>query len=76
MVANDFPAFFLAHPGIARVYFNGATAERSFLKAVRPALEPRPLWFHRLPSTSPAHAALRYPQKLEAWRVIAGRGGA
>ncbi len=73
MAANDFPAFFLAHPGIARVYFNGAMAENCFHKHVRHLLAPCPLLFHRLPSTSPAHAALSYAQKLDAWRVVSRR---
>ncbi|MFM8331211.1 MAG: DNA-deoxyinosine glycosylase [Candidatus Methylumidiphilus sp.] len=69
--ANDFPAFFQVHPHISRVYFNGAMAEKSFHKHVRGLPNPQALQFQRLPSTSPAHAALRYKQKLEAWRVVA-----
>ena len=68
--ANDFKAFFLTHPGIADVFFNGATAEKYFHKYVRPLLEPNPLRFHRLPSTSPAHAAKTYRQKLAAWEAV------
>jgi len=68
--ANDFKAFFLTHPGIADVFFNGATAEKYFHKYVRPLLEPNPLRFHRLPSTSPANAASTYRQKLAAWQAI------
>lgn len=74
VAVNDFPAFFQAHPGIVQVFFNGAMAEKCFLKSVRPLLEPRlSLLFHRLPSTSPAHAGLTYAQKLEAWRLVVGR---
>ena len=68
--ANDFKAFFLTHTGIADVFFNGATAEKYFHKYVRPLLEPNPLRFHRLPSTSPAHAAKTYRQKLAAWEAV------
>jgi double-stranded uracil-DNA glycosylase len=71
MVANDFLAFFALHPRIRRVFFNGAKAENTFLRIVRPALAPDcPLQFARLPSTSPAHAALSVDKKLEAWRVV------
>jgi double-stranded uracil-DNA glycosylase len=67
---NDFTAFFARHPQIGRVYFNGAKAEQSFRKFVLgkqalPALE-----YCRLPSTSPAHAGMRYADKLQAWRAI------
>ena len=69
---NDFARFFRTHPGITSVFFNGATAERCFLKHVLPALPASAahLRLHRLPSTSPAHAGLSYAAKLEAWRVI------
>lgn len=78
VVANDFAAFFQQHPHIERVCFNGATAERYFTRHVQPILAPlsRPLPLHcvRLPSTSPAHAALAFADKLAAWR--AGLGNA
>ncbi len=70
MVANDFKSFLLAHPGIAHVFFNGATAEQAFRRLVLPELEQRTLTLLRLPSTSPAHATLSYQQKLQRWRVI------
>ncbi len=64
MVANDFGSFFDAHPAIDRVFFNGAAAERNF---VRLAGIDRPLRYRRLPSTSPAQT-MRYADKLRAWR--------
>jgi hypoxanthine-DNA glycosylase len=64
MVANDFGAFFDAHPEIDRVFFNGAAAERNFLRLARIH---RPLRYHRLPSTSPAQT-MRLEDKLRAWR--------
>ena len=66
--ANDFASFFLKHPHITHVFFNGSMAEKCFHKHVR--LEPRPLHYLRLPSTSPANASMRYEQKLRAWKVI------
>lgn len=71
ITANDFRAFFARHRKITRVFFNGATAERSFHQHVLPGLTAQPLQFTRLPSTSPAHATLSYAQKRMAWRVIA-----
>jgi hypoxanthine-DNA glycosylase len=68
--ANDFPAFFAAYPNIDRVFFNGGTAETSFRRHVLPVLGDKALRLVRLPSTSPAHAARSYPEKLAAWSVI------
>jgi hypoxanthine-DNA glycosylase len=67
--ANDFKAFFRAHPGITHVFFNGAKAEASFRRHVLARMSVR-LRYARLPSTSPAHASLAYRCKLAAWRVI------
>jgi len=68
--ANDFPGFFADHSGIGRVFFNGAAAEAAFRRHVLPGLGGRPLQLRRLPSTSPAHASLRYEDKLAAWSAI------
>jgi TDG/mug DNA glycosylase family protein len=67
--ANDFEAFFRAHPRVTRVYFNGAKAEASFRRHVLPRLRTA-LRYTRLPSTSPAHAGLPFRRKLAAWRAI------
>ena len=69
MMANDFGPFFAAHPGLRRICFNGATAEALFRRRVLPGLPlPPGCTVRRLPSTSPAHAALPYARKLELWR--------
>ena len=71
IVPNDFPAFFARHPGIRRVCFNGAAAERVYRKHVLPRLVmPQEPQYVRLPSTSPAHAGMPYAVKVQAWRVI------
>jgi hypoxanthine-DNA glycosylase len=67
---NDFAAFFAVHRGIAQVFFNGAAAETAFRRHVLPALSGLSLRLARLPSTSPAHAALRYADKLAAWSAL------
>lgn len=70
--ANDFETFFKKHPHITRVFFNGSKAEQSFKKLVLGKQQLPQLEFHRLPSTSPAHAGMRYADKLRRWRVIIG----
>jgi len=72
VVINDFERFFDAHPRIAHICVNGGTAQRLYVRRVRPILpDPLPaLPLHLLPSTSPAHASLRFAQKLERWRVL------
>lgn len=67
---NDFVSFFGRHPGITQVFFNGTMAESVFCKHVQPLLEPRLPDCRRLPSTSPAHASMRYEQKLGAWKAV------
>ena len=68
--ANDFASFFAGHPHITRVFFNGEKAEQSFRRFVLAKQELPALTFHRLPSTSPAHAGMRYAEKLQAWRAV------
>lgn len=68
--ANDFASFFAQHPQITQVFFNGSKAEQCFRKFVQEKQVLPPLQFHRLPSTSPAHAGMRYEDKLQAWRAV------
>jgi len=74
IVPNDFASFFAAHPRVVHVFFNGGAAERLFLRHVQPTLSDRDsaMTLERLPSTSPAHAALSLAQKIERWRVVRG----
>lgn len=64
MVPNDFGELFIAHPGIERIFFNGAAAEKNFNRLVRVAPD---VHYRRLPSTSPAQT-MRYEDKLTFWR--------
>jgi hypoxanthine-DNA glycosylase len=66
--SNDFASFFKNHPHITQVFFNGAKAEQSFKRSVLGKQKLPPLEFARLPSTSPAHAGMRYEEKLKAWK--------
>ena len=72
MVLNDFAQFFEQHPRINVVFCNGVLAEKTYLRRVKPILtEPfDSLPVIRLPSTSPAHAALSFEQKLAQWRQV------
>ena len=70
---NDFGGFLAVHPAIRHVYFNGAAAEANFRRHVLPELTGRELVLTRLPSTSPAHAARGYAEKLAAWSVIVAK---
>lgn len=70
--ANDFAAFFRAHPQIRRVFFNGRKAEELYRRFVLPGLgsEFEELDYECLPSTSPAHAGMNFATKLERWARI------
>lgn len=68
-VPNDLPGFLAAHPQVRHVFFNGAAAEACFRRHVLPRLDADALTLARLPSSSPAHAALSFERKLAAWRA-------
>ncbi len=72
VVANDFRALFRRCPAIRCVAFNGRTAGSAFSRLVRPRLEEplRDMAFVTLPSSSPAHAALSFDEKLARWRIL------
>jgi len=70
MRINDFAALFATCPGVRRVGFNGALAERLFRRAVLPTIERPVLALLRLPSTSPAHAGRSLAAKIEAWGAL------
>ena len=66
---NDFAAFLAAHPAIHRICFNGRKAESAWRRRVAPTLrDSQGLEYRLLPSTSPAHAGMRYRAKLKVWR--------
>lgn len=76
LAVNDFARFLRRHPGIAAVFFNGATAETLFRRHVLPDLPAgvaARLQCTRLPSTSPANASWSPLRKLSAWRAIGVR---
>ena len=72
MEANDFGAFYLAHPKVSHVFFNGGKAAETYKRYVLPQLGASYAYlrYERLPSTSPAHASLNFQQKLDIWRKI------
>ena len=72
VVPNDFGAFFATHPQVRRVFTNGGTATRLYRRLVLPYLSTswQALPLQPLPSTSPAHAAMRFEQKLAHWQAV------
>ncbi len=72
MKMNDFNMFFAEHSSVTHIFFNGGTAEHLYKKYIWPTLaaQHQSLVYTRLPSTSPAYAAMRYQEKLAAWRVL------
>ena len=71
---NAIPELLARHPELERIVFNGAPAEALFRRHVARKCGARlaALELVRLPSTSPAHAARTFAQKLAAWRKILG----
>lgn len=61
---NDIPTLLKTHPSIRRLFCNGRKAFEGMRKHF-PGIE-----CTALPSTSPAYAAMRFEQKLEAYRQI------
>lgn len=69
MIANDFVSFLKLNRSIRQIFFNGGKAEQVFKRYVMKQLEAAEisLNYQRLPSTSPAHAAMRYETKQQLW---------
>ncbi|MGI9293163.1 MAG: DNA-deoxyinosine glycosylase [Pseudomonadales bacterium] len=72
IIVNDFNKYFARHEKISWVFFNGGKSEQLYRKHVLPGLNEA--WQHitytRLPSTSPAMAALNLNEKIDRWRVV------
>ncbi len=66
--ANDFRRFFEAHAEIQLLAFNGRKAEDMFRRFVATDSPDNTVAHVRLPSTSPAYAAMPFSGKLSAWR--------
>lgn len=66
---NDFQGFLLRHTEIGMVCFNGVKAAELYRRHVLPALDAEFSTIRReiLPSTSPAHAAMPFSDKLKRW---------
>jgi len=67
---NDFARLFCEFPNICRVLFNGNKAADIFNRHVKRhgTFTDRPITYFCLPSTSPAHAGMRFEGKLTLWR--------
>jgi len=70
ILPNDFRALFDRCPRIVAVFCNGGTSYQCYRRHVLPTLPPEwaALPVTKLPSTSPAHAAMRPAEKLREWR--------
>lgn len=58
---TNLPGFIIEH-GIEKVFFNGNNAYLFFRRGI--GIAPKNI----LPSTSPAHAGMRFEEKLQRWR--------
>ncbi len=72
VVPNDFAAFIQSHPDIGLISFNGGKAADLYRRLVLPTLPERlrAIRTETLPSTSPAHAAMTFDDKLARWSAI------
>ena len=72
VTVNDFHTLFETYRRIKLVCFNGAKAAELFLRRVLPELngDCAHIGYERLPSTSPAHAAMPFEKKLERWSIV------
>lgn len=68
VVVNDFETFLQRYPSIERILFNGGKSAELFQRHAKPKLsKPEQLELIRLPSTSPANAAMRWEEKYQHW---------
>lgn len=72
IVANDLAVFLGEHEDVELICFNGAKAEQVFRKHILDTLNRVPATV-RMPSTSPAHAAMTVAEKTSQWRDAISR---
>ncbi|MDD1683497.1 MAG: DNA-deoxyinosine glycosylase [Methanoregula sp.] len=65
-VPNDIAGFVRAHPSVRLVALNGSKASRLYHRLARVPEIPSVA----LPSTSPAHAAVTFAEKVHRWNVV------
>ena len=72
VVPNDLTAFIESHPDIGLICFNGGKGAELYRRFVLPGLPAsvRAIRYETLPSTSPAHAAMSFEEKLSRWVAI------
>lgn len=58
------------NPGIGFIGCNGAQSYTQLKRSAPELFSKNPLVIARLPSTSPAAAAMRFEEKLAAWRIV------
>lgn len=70
-IANNFSDLLARQPRLTLIAFNGGTAAKLFRRHVATRLAPSIATIEQrtLPSTSRAHAAVRYEEKLQQWRT-------
>jgi hypoxanthine-DNA glycosylase len=72
VVPNDLASFIESHPGVGLICFNGGKAAELYRRLVLPGL-PATVYairYETLPSTSPAHAAMPFEEKLMRWAAV------
>ena len=65
-VPNDIAGFVRAHPSVRLLALNGSTASRLYHRLAEVPGIPSVA----LPSTSPAHAAVTFAEKVRRWEVV------
>lgn len=65
---NDFSSLFTSSANIQRVLLNGGKADVLFRRFVPENILPESCDVLKMPSTSPAYAAMSFQRKLEIWR--------
>lgn len=69
--ANDIAGLLEMHHGLRVIAFNGAASEKYFNKLEKHRLPANHrIELIKLPSTSPANAAMKFEQKLAVWRQL------
>jgi hypoxanthine-DNA glycosylase len=72
VVPNDLASFIESHPGVGLIWFNGGKAAELYRRLVLPGLPATvpAIRYETLPSTSPAHAAMPFEEKLMRWAAV------